>query len=253
MSEFVPQRRNVEEWQASQLRITLFASPMVPPLNPAGWWGLVTEAEKDRIEDNPKIGKHVEEGQSLGGSLSLTIVANRVDWVLSHVLDIEKGLHDVPKVGAYLSVCEDFLLAILRWLPSAPPIQRLAFGGRLMLPVPSREESYRLLGAYLPFSPDPITSSDLRYQINRPRVSHALTDLKVNRLQVWSSGFFRLQSGAAAKENEMILHEQHAVSLELDINTEAQFMGSLPAERLPDLLRELAQYATELAAEGDRQ
>ncbi|MGO9597441.1 MAG: hypothetical protein ACLP7Q_05410 [Isosphaeraceae bacterium] len=253
MSELNMQRRSLQEWQAYQLRATMFTIPKASPVDPSGWWQQVTEEERDRVEDKPKIAQHVEEGRCFGGVLSLTTVANRIDWTLSPSIDVEKGLQELPSVGSYISVRDDFLAAISRWLPSAPPVQRLAFGALLMLPVSSKDESYRLLGAYLPFSPDPMTSSDLRYQINRPRESRVLTDLKVNRLQAWASARFRIQAGISGNVGEMVLQEQYAVSLESDINTEAAFMGVLPAERLSDLLSELSDYATELAAEGDRQ
>jgi hypothetical protein len=121
--------------------------------------------------------------------------------------------------------------------------------------VSRREEGYHLLASYLPFSPDPKGSSDLRYQINRHRRSLVLPWLTINRLQAWSVP--RFGTVVIAMEPriplpEIARNEKSAISFEPDVNTDAEFLERLPQERIAALVRELVDLASELAAEGDR-
>jgi hypothetical protein len=253
MSEVSPSRATIDAWQANQLRLTFLATPDVLPLKPTGWWESVMEGPPERIEDRPKVGYHVEEGPCLNGTLTISVQANRIDWALGTIIDLERGFEDVPAMGSFLTLRDEFLAKVLRWLPSAPTCHRVAFGGRLLLPVESREAGYRLLAAYLPFAPDPKGSMELKYQINRPRQSRVQPDLLINRLQAWSLSFFRIGIVPGGERLPLPeVTEAFSISLEPDISTDAQFFDRLPADRLPDLIKELANLATELAAEGDR-
>jgi len=165
MSEGTLSRPPIEAWKAHQLRATFFATPDVLPLQPGGWWESVMEGLPERVEDRPKVGHHVEEGPFLDGVLTIRVQANRIDWSHDTIIDPEKRLQGMPALGSFPTVRDEFLAKVLRWLPSAPACHRAAFGGRLLLPVPSREVGYRLLASYLPFAPDPEGSRELKYQI----------------------------------------------------------------------------------------
>ncbi len=45
--------------------------------------------------------------------------------------------------------------------------------------------------------------------------------------------------------------ETFSISLEPDVNTDAEFFDQLPADRIADLVKELARFTTELAIQGD--
>lgn len=246
-------RPGIEEWRAHRLRVTFLSTPGALPLEPRGWWESVLGEPPERVESRPKVGRHLEEGPFLGGLLTVSVVANRIDWVLGANIDEEKGLEDFPAMGPFPAVRDAFLERILRWLPSAPVCYRVAFGGQFFLPVSNREEGYRLLGLYLPFSPNPEGSSDLRYQINRPRGSRVQPGLRINRLHAWCLASFQLHIVPA---DELLqfpkLDKRFSISLEPDVSTDAEFHDPLPADRVHDLVDELAGLATELAAEGDR-
>ncbi len=246
-------RPGIEAWRAYQLRATFLSTPGALPLEPRGWWESVLGEPPERVESNRKVGRHLEEGPFLGGLLTVSVGANRIDWVLGAVTDAEKELEDIPALGSYPAVRDAFLERIFRWLPSAPACHRVAFGGQLFLPVSDREEGYRLLGAYLPFAPNPEGSSDLRYQINRPRESRAQPGLRINRLHSWCLASFRLHVVPAGETLQLPnLPKRFSISLEPDVSTDAEFHEPLPADRVHDLVAELAGLATELAAEGDR-
>jgi hypothetical protein len=258
MSGISPSRAPVDAWQANHVRLTFFATPDALPLRSSGWWEAITGAPPERIEDKPKLGRRLEEGPFLDGSLTLSIEMNRINWVLNSLITIDPtgGVKDVPSAGSFPAVRDAFLEHVLRWVPSAPSCHRLAFGAGLFLPVTSREEGYRSLAAYLPFAPDPETSFELKYQINRPRWSRLQPELKINRLQTWAVIFFRTSLTAQDGQGrvsapEIFLDEQWSIALDLDVNTDADFLDQLPVERVSPLAVELADLATGLAIEGD--
>ena len=256
MSEVSPSRAPIDAWQANQLRLTFFAAPDALPLRPQGWWEAVMGVAPVRIEDRPRAGQHLEEGFFLDGQLTLNVTANRIDWALGPTIDLDKGLEGVPGIGPFVPVRDEFAARILTWLRLAPSCHRLAFGGRLLLPVSRREEGYHRLAAYLPFAPDPDRSSDLRYEINRHRDSRVQPGLTINRLQAWSVPRFRstvVPTGTRLVVANVAGSERFAVSFEPDVNTDAEFLEALPAERIADLAKELIDLATELAIEGDCQ
>ena len=258
MSEVSPSRAPIDAWQAHQLRLTCFATPDALPLRPNGWWEAITGAPPERIEDMPKLGRHLEEGPFLDGSLTLSIEMNRINWVLNSPIAIDpaEGVKGVPSAGSFPAVRDAFLEQVLRWVSLAPSCHRLAFGAGLFLPVTSREEGYRSLAAYLPFAPDPETSFELKYQINRPRRSRVQPELKINRLQTWAVIFFRTSLTAEDEQGrisvpDFFLDEKWSIALDLDMNTDADFLNQLPMEQVAPLAWELAGLATELAIEGD--
>jgi hypothetical protein len=252
MSEATPTKPNIDAWQAHQLRCTFFATPDALPLESRGWWESAIESPPERIEDQPKIGRHIEEGPFLDGLLTLSAQANRIDWLLGPVIDPDQGFHGLWPIGPFPLVRDEYLAKVLRWVPSAPPCHRIAFGGRLLLPVSSREEGYRLLAAYLPFAPDPEGSSDLRYQINRPRWSQVRPDLKINRSQAWSVSLSWLSVIRRADNREITRQERSSICLDPDVNTAAEFLNRLPADQIADLMKELADLTAGLVVEGDR-
>ncbi len=258
MSEISPSRAPIDAWQANQLRLAFFATPDALPLRPQGWWEAVTGAPPERIEDKPKLGQHLEEGPFLDGQLSMSIEMNRINWIFSSsiIVDPAGGVEGIPSAGSFPVVRDSFLEQILRWLPTAPSCHRLGFGASLFLPVRNREEGYRSLAAYLPFAPDPETSHDLKYQINRPRRSILSPELKINRLQNWAVIFFRISLTALDQQghvpaSEIFRAEKWAIAFDADVNTDAGFLDQLPGERVAALVGELADLATELVIEGD--
>jgi hypothetical protein len=252
MSANTPSRSEIEAWRPRQLRATFFATPDALPLKPGGWWGSVMNGSPDRVEERPKVGHFVAEGPFLDGVLTISVHANRIDWGLDTLIDDAAWFEGKLAIGSFPTVRDEFLARVLRWLPSAPPCHRAAFGGRLLLPVLSREEGYRLLASYLPFAPDPEGSTDLRYQINRQRRSGVQPGLLIHRLQAWSVSSVRVVSVPPGERLPLSgSAETFSISLEPDVNTDAEFFDRLPPERIVDLIKELAQFATELALQGD--
>jgi hypothetical protein len=246
-------RPDIAEWQAESLRLTAFLSPSAQ-IHEQDWWKALTGELSDRKTSEPRTGIQQEEGRfkddKVDGKLFLMIQPTRIDWQLVPLDSPELGF---PTMGSFLDSVDSFLALMLRWLETAPPIQRLAFGASLFQLVNNSQEGYKRLSTYLHFNLDE-DSSDFFYQINRPRKSSSIrtSDLTINRLSKWS---ISLLASLAFSPNQLAQYivkpAQFAVRLELDINTAGDFSDELPSEQLPQIFRELVELGQEIVTEGD--
>lgn len=255
MSELqAKQNPNSADWQTESLRLTAFLSPSAQISEP-DWWKHLTGEVPDRKTSEPKLGVQQEDGkfkdEKIEGNLVLTIQPTRVDWQLVPLLGtLEPGF---PTLGSFTDSLESFLVLMLSWIKIAPPIQRLAFGAVLNKPVNSSKEGYESISAYLPFTLDE-NSSDFLYQINRPRKSTSteFSTLSINRLSKW---YVRLLASFEFNSNKPEQYvsklPQFSVSLELDINTTANFPVELSSEQLIKVFQELVELGKEIAIKGD--
>jgi len=156
-----------------------------------------------------------------------------------------------PTIGLFSDAIDSFSELMQSWLEIAPPIQRLALGAVLRQNTVNAQEGYENLSKYLTFPLDK-DSSEFLYRINRPRKSQNIADLLINRLSTWSVD---LLAGFVLSPNNPIPYSLHpaefALSLELDINTSADFFGELTPEQLPEILQELVNLSQEIVKEGD--
>ena len=251
-------------WQAELLRLTAFLSE--PPPKDNNWWAELIgqppqREERLRREGELRVGGPLSRPELANANLLLRVRQERIDWVLGVGVEAGEGVPDIAEshLGPFTDVIPVFVEMMQTWLGLAQvATTRLALGAVLKLPVQSREEGYSVLSPYLPFNLDP-ESSDFSYRINRPRPSASLgDDTLINRLMTWQvlqteimvislpSGESRTET--ASREGGPFF----ACRLELDINTAAERPGTLPQERIGDLLEEFATMAIEITREGDR-
>jgi hypothetical protein len=177
------------------------------------------------------------------------------EWMLERV----PSSNELEKRLLSPQVLVPFMEVMRRWLPDCPRLQRLAFGAALYLPVENREEGYRHLRKYLPFTREysPQTGAfleysprtgDFLYQFNRRRPSESVPRVQLNRLSKWMwlpLGELRVVDG------KLVEPPESACLLELDINTAPEFQEGLPPDRCVPLFEELIRLAVEIAAQGD--
>ncbi len=241
-------------WSGETLRLSLFYSP-VTELRVNGWWEHVVGQAPDSSTNKPKSGEVVEIGNVDDAQLVLQSQprAGRVDWIMQAAA----GELSEQSPSLFPVMSASFINRMTRFLkvPGIPPLNRMAFGAVVLLPVTDPEQGYRTLSDYLPFDIDRTNSSDFLYQINRLRSSKNLSDLKINRLMKWSVGLSQRSSFAidAQKLMAVATHETVAVNcrIELDINTVFAADRSLPNDRLESLMMELQELAREIVQEGD--
>jgi len=239
------------DWKAQSLRLTAFLSPSAQ-VGEQGWWKVLTGELPDSTTSQPKIVVQKQEGkfksEKIEGQLVLSVQISRIDWQLTPLDMPESGF---PTIGLFSDAIDSFSELMLRWLEIAPPIQRLALGAVLHQNTVSAQEGYENLSKYLTFSLDK-DSSEFLYRINRPRKSQNISDLFINRLSTWG---VVLLAGFVLSPNEPIRYSskpaEFALSLELDINTSADFLGELTSEKLPEILQELVNLSYEISEKGD--
>jgi hypothetical protein len=251
------QRATLQEWQVAQLRLTAFPAPLmkVPDI---GWWENVIGQPPELRTFRPKSEELLEEGPFEAGKLTLNIQPLRIDWNFARAISNELLEEDLPTIGEFPKVLENFFKPMQKWLSEeCPELGRLAFGAVLFLPVESRQAGYKRLSAYLPaIKLDPEESSDFLYQINRLRNSNVDIDgLRVNRLSKWSVfSYLRtlMHFNQRTGRSEQVLRpEVYACRLELDINTTADFIGTLSREKLTTVFEELIELGREIIEKGD--
>src|SRR5713226_727488 len=233
----------LRNWRAESLRVTLFAQAGAElPAN--DWWlavvGEPPESKTERLRESLRT----MEGHLGKAKLILNVLANRVDWIIGFDPNLDQELTESPNIGSYPDVLESFRSKIFPWLKSAPTVTRLAWGAILTQPIANRVAGYRKLQEYLPsLKLDPENSSELLYQINRPRRSKVVEGLVVNRLQKWSVlAFHTLQFQVGATQAQIQRRLDQVLSgcrVELDINTAEDRTEALPKERVSDLSQEL--------------
>ncbi len=241
----------LDVWQAEVLRLTVFR---VPGGSDAGLalWESVGGGEPEFKTLKPKVGERQEAGPFGAGKLLLHVQPDRTDWL--YALDQRTETGEAAPESFPVSV-ELFARAMREWLEGYNSVHRLAFGAVLDLPVRNREEGYERISAYLPFTVDARTSTDFLYQINRQRESEVIPGLIINRLSKWSVGLLLRQTirlnvldGGVALFPDS---ERHRCLIELDVNTQSDFPGQLPANQLAALFEELVGLGRELVREGD--
>ena len=250
-------RLSVEAWETESLRFTAFPIP-VSPIEDVGWWrsivGQPPEVEVKRVRE----GGIRAEGSFNAGRLILETLPFRIDLRLISSPEISSTTSGFATIGKFTEIIEPFADVMNRWLSldSCPEIQRIAFGAVLLASVDSRESGYRQLAGYLPsVDIDPENSTDLSYQINRPRKSKTkIADLTINRLTKWSvavvvGGDFFVESEEIAYRKR--LQKYVACRLELDINTNVGKQEPLPRDKIPAILSEFMSVAEEIVIEGD--
>lgn len=248
-------RAEAVSWQADRLRLSAFPAPP-GDVQPGTWWEDLLGERPDRQVNEPKRGTSLTEGPYGSGRLVLSVQPLRVDWVYSASEQDDVPEHVGVSLGPYGEALDTFARLMNRWLPMAPPLQRLAVGAVLRQPVPDRRTGYEKLQSFLPsVKLDSEHSSDFFYQINRPRPSRSnLPGLVINRLSKWSVGAKQLGtlSLTPQRTSYRVAQEVFGCVLELDINTSPDFPGVLPGQLLGAIVGELIDISIEITQHGDR-
>jgi hypothetical protein len=191
--------------------------------------------------------------------LILGFAPTRIDWLYSPVIDEKQQFEGFLTVSSLQDTIDKFAPLMNGWfeLDTCPPIQRLAFGVVTLHPVEDLPTGYRQLMRYLRSVQlhDVDNASDFLYQINRRRDSRIIPGLRINRLSKWSVASLQTVSMAmvpAAGQTQGTIGTSHYASrLELDINTTPEFQTEFERQQLALILRELIDFAVEIANQGE--
>ena len=242
-------------WETESLRLTAF--PRFPErARDCGSWKAIVGREPDTRQERPSDQVVVEGGEFEDGWLTLEISPARIDWRFTMKAAENMPPSGMPVFGPFQETRDTFLLLMKRWLKTVSPLNRLAFGAVLLLPVTDRAIGYDTLNQLLPsVEIDSHGTSDFNYRINRKRPSQLeIKNLQINRLSNWSVLSVRTAQVQLEPGRSRVFETQdplYACRLELDINSAPEFAKGLPKKRFPMLFHELIDFATEISEEGD--
>jgi len=251
------ERAPLGEWVAESLRATAFPSGEAE-LKPDGWWRSVL-GEEPESQMSKRTGERREEGTFRGAILILNVSVGRIDWILRPKLSKDEPSGGFPAIGGFAETCAHFRELMHRWFPLSPPLERLAFGAVVVLPVANKAEGYTRLARYLPAVQLDAAedSSDFLYRINRPRPSRSkIPNLRINRLSAWSVVEIHTQQVELSSplQRPKFIQGEPAFTcrVELDVNTAPKFDGQFSNKVCTELFDELLDLAGEILQAGDR-
>ena len=245
--------RPLEDWLV--LNMQLIAFPCEPQVHNDQNW--LQQIVGDEFTSSRKAFERTDEGVHSGRAYRLQIDPLKLSWTVGFAVDAddEGSLDQVPSVGRFVDGRDWFAPLMESFLSDqCPPISRLAFAPKLMIPTPSRKEAYGVLSEYLPHVDVDPESSELQYRINRKRQSTVVDGLAVNRLATWSSVNIKLEARARMATGDsvqLITRSYQGSMLVLDVNTSDDYTDPLPADLVLPLWNELWDMASEIAERGD--
>ena len=243
-------------WDSVNARFTLFPTEPTDTSSVATWWDDTFGVRPETATAAPREGKASQSGViPIGGTeipVQLSIEPLRIDWKL-----LEHGPEAAFEAGGLPNpsvVYDTFAEIIKRWLPGAPPVRRIALALGLVHRTTNPDERPPLIEA---FTGIPLVGevSDFLFQLNRPRQSTAVPDLRLNRVTKWSTLDVQkivLAIGAQRVDQVPALSLGHALRLDLEVNTDARREDPLDVKSIPDLYSEFVMLASEICEIGLR-
>ena len=250
----------VSPWGALRLRATTFL-PADAEIDGGSIWSRVLGTAPDEEQRRPREGLLQQIG-TLGEFVVVFRLGHpRVDWFLQ-----SKGEPPtpVPPSPEFTPIPLNEALNSLRtiaanWFSIQSTVSRIAFGANLVQPAINVQDALSRLAYSLPdIKIDPDNSSDFFYQINRPRDARSIEGLRINRLSKWSvmaqvTGQLVVQSSPGAEQQASMspMAQRYASSLELDINTAADYLNGIEQTHATILFNELTELGKEIVERGD--
>jgi hypothetical protein len=235
-------------WLAESLRFTAFTAS---PHQPSDLFRELTGNDPEEEVRRAPLGILQEQGAYGGNRLVLVQDRTHIDLLLAMAPNSpELGRHGFVTVGNYEEAISSFESVVSDWLDAAPEVNRIALGVILLLPFETDREAYAALQSMIAIEFDPVTDSDVTWQINRPRRSEADPGLMLNRLSNWSVVklvTFQLAEAAPRPSGQSV----SLLRLQLDINTPGGRSDPLDKPRLFPLWKEFRALGAEIAKSGD--
>ena len=239
-------------WQIDNFRFSVLVAPDFTA-QPSLWRECVGDEPENSIFQRT-TGTKTEIGTLAEAKLTLQIQPMRVDWV--HEQSANPGEQGAPRLGPFPDAAGPLLQLARQWATrsSFPDTSRVALGLVLVSSTTDRESGYGELSHFVDVPANPI-ASDFMYQVNIPRDCRAGVVLRVNRLSRWSVASHRqivVIRNSMTAQQPIVSPDSFFLRLELDINTDADFEGMIPRDKIPAIIDDLFEGATEICEHGTR-
>ncbi len=243
---------NLGDWRVQQLRLSIF------PVNPidmdeGSYWERLVGEKPDQHHHRRQPYQVFEGGPFGDGYLVAEADSNRVHWRMLPKPESDSAGSEI--IGFYAEQQERFSKIMLRWLENSPLLQRIGFGGVLVLDANDLPDACSKLARLLPaVSIDTENTRDFMYGINRRIKSRQeIPELELNRLAKWSVEQLFEVSDPSDRSTWQPSKTLTFCKFEFDINTVRDFTGEMPNKLVTNIFKELVQRANELIVYGDKQ
>ncbi len=243
---------NSTNWNIESMRFTAFINGQLNPSMLEAWLEQASENSPSQVNKAPNSFSGVSR-RSTTGFLRTIWKGDRLDVTISP----ENPLDTIQTIAS-ISEADSLLGWFVQQIPEIkelPPIDRLAFGLILVIPVASQSQGTEILSeniASLKLKP---SARDLIYRVNYPHESQVSRGVSLNRLATWSVSNiqimeFRLNPDGSQGQ-KVVSEGELAARLELDINTDKESKLGANSELLRSLLDELTKIALDVARSGE--
>jgi hypothetical protein len=245
------------DWQVEQLRCTSFLSPL-SEASADSVFRIFAGAEPTNVSENRQRALQEASGIFKGFKVNVIKIPGRIDIVLS-ADDAPMVPSSVSIVGPWSEIIILFDEGIGRWIESQPKLQRLALGVVVLSEVKDRQAGYKILNKLLPkIDIDIEHSTDLFYQINRPRLVtfDEKLPLKINRLSKWAVAALVSQTltlphtESGQRLPSVDASVRFFLRTELDLNSDSEVL-ELPPAHVHAIWKRFVDFANELLLKGD--
>ena len=156
----------IAEWQVQQLRLTVFPTPNAIHRAP-DWWQRMIGVEPSESTTDRKRNISLVSGEFGGGSLTLNLTSERIDWHLTATDGHIDQSISIGEIGTLVESLDPFSALAERWLAEEdiPDVARLAFGAVLLHLETDLTAGYVRLRDYVPVAVDP-EWRDFLFQVN---------------------------------------------------------------------------------------
>jgi hypothetical protein len=239
------------EWNVESLRLSVFYSERP---SPSGLWEQVMGIAPESSETRAREGIVQERGLVDGNVLLLVARSSRLDWNLLPApspIDAREGPPTLMAADQGIPVLRRALDVSVR---ACGLVERLALGSELTRRASNLSEGLKQLSEHLPrLDLENLGGSDFAYQINRRRMSPHVPHVWINRLSRWQLAEIQSETFTVGPSGTTRLGPPEVIlvsKLTLDINT-ALGSSAFASDKAPNLFDDLAQFASEIAIQGD--
>jgi hypothetical protein len=246
-------------WKVERLRATAFLTG--EGSDPGARWKDLLGVDPEQVTARPQIGLKQATGIHENVRVTLTSQPGREDMAYEpagspeSTTEASKLFHFI---GDWDQLKDQFRDRAITAASHLGPVNRLAFGGVLLIPVKDGEAARELLSRLIKciqIAPS-ISMVDFFWQVNRPRKSKVVAGLTVNRLLRWSAPELTLHTvmiDAQKIQNvaATVTPTATAVRLEFDINTVTARTEPFAKETIGEMYSELVDLGDEATKSGD--
>jgi hypothetical protein len=238
-------------WKVRNLRLTLFlASEGAAKAGALQFEQLVNEKPESTMRRGDQ---EFQEGPLGPGRLLMQKQPARLDILFAGFPQPDQPEEPVATLGDFETAFPALRQIAQTVFDDVKQAIRLALGSEMVQSVESSLVAYKKLVDHMRSATFKLDGGqEFMYQMNRPRYSRVIPSLLINRLTRWNASSWqpvRFELGAGVRV--LSGPPQIGAVITTDVNTDAEHLEPLPADKVSDLFDELRDLTLEIRDHGD--